>query len=74
MKAYLVIQTTNGYACAPYSGSIPENFVENMAVATEIKSYSYSSDTVLAALTAYFEPKQDKDPAPVAPSIPGELA
>lgn len=58
MKAVLVIQTANGYAVAPYSGPTPDNFVETMHVATELKSYSYSPNTVISAIADYFEPKE----------------
>jgi hypothetical protein len=57
MKAILVIQTANGYAFAPYSGTVPENFVENMSVAAKLKSYSYSDDAVIGGLEQFFEPE-----------------
>lgn len=57
MNAMLVIKTKNGYATAPYQGDIPADFVQNMHVATDLKSYSYSSDTVIAALKSHFEPE-----------------
>jgi hypothetical protein len=57
MKAMLVIKAGNGYAVAPYAGDIPVDFVETMVVAPELKSYSYSPDTVLATMKEFFEPE-----------------
>lgn len=64
MKAMLVIQTGNGFAVAPYSGPVPDNFVESMQIATDIKSYSYGAETVAGILMEHFQPK----PAEVAPA------
>jgi hypothetical protein len=72
MNAMLIIKTGNGYACAPYTGPVPDNFVQEMSVATELKSYSYSPDTVLSALKAHFEPTLEKTPAPAAPATSEE--
>lgn len=58
MKAMLVIQTSNGYAAAPYNGPVPDNFVPDMKVAAKITSYSYAHDTVAKALDDYFEPEE----------------
>jgi hypothetical protein len=63
MNAMLVIQTKNGYAVAPYTGEIPANFVQDMHVATTLKSYSYASDTVMKALSEHFEPAELKEAA-----------
>lgn len=59
LNAMLVIATRNGYAVAPYHGAIPDNFVADMSVATELKSYSYATDTVITALIDHFEPKPE---------------
>lgn len=61
MNAVLVIKSRNGYAVAAYAGEIPADFVQNMTVAAELLSYSYSKDTVLAALKEHFEPPEPKD-------------
>lgn len=57
MKAMLVIQTANGYAAAPYAGQVPDNFVQDMHIASALKSYSYGDRTVLDALKNHFEPE-----------------
>ena len=62
MKAALVIQTANGFAVAPFSGSVPQDFVERMEVATSLRgSYSVSTDAVDGILKELFA-------APVAAS------
>lgn len=53
MKAMLVIKTKNGYAVAPYTHPIPNNFAERMDVAPSLvkSGHSYS---VMAAMVEYF--------------------
>lgn len=53
MNAILIIKTKNGYAIAPYSGGVPDNFVDNMSVADRLSGYSGS--TVMEALQELFE-------------------
>lgn len=62
MNAMLVIKTKNGYAAAPYAGSVPNDFVENMTVADRFYSYG-ASNTLSEQMRDSFE----KEPEPVAP-------
>lgn len=59
MKAMLVIKTQNGFAVAPYTGPVPDDFVEQMSVATAIKSFSFGEPTVASSLMEFFEPKPE---------------
>lgn len=59
LKAILVIQVGNGYACAPYGGTVPLDFVQHMSVAAKLSSYTYTKDTVIEALKDHFEPEPD---------------
>lgn len=70
LNAAIVIKTKNGYAVCPFSGELPRDLMLDMEVAVKLESYSYATDTVIAALARHFEPKEKAaDPAPITPPL-----
>jgi len=68
MKAALVIQTANGFAVAPYSGPVPNGFVEGMSIATDLRgTYTASTDCVDGILRELFK---DEPEAAVVHAVP----
>lgn len=56
MDALIVCKTSNGYAVVPFTGTLENMDMDKMAVATRIKTYTYSGgESVCEVLERHFE-------------------